>query len=189
MRMNTLPITHTTLAPIKVSKLSPKAPFPFDLQPGQADLAALQEDLGLLGLRKLRLTGDISASGSTDWALTAKLGATVVQPCVVTLEPVTTRIDEPVARLYVKKWSDEADLGEEVEMPEDDSLERLSEDIDVYAVLQEALALALPVYPRSGDAEADQFEARPEGARAITSIDDDAFSALSHLKKKLEDNK
>lgn len=187
MRMNTVPITHTKLAPIKVSKLSPKASFPFDLQPDGADLATLQEELGLLGLRKLRLTGEISASGSTDWALTAKLGATVVQPCVVTLEPVTTRIDEPVTRLYVKKWPEEEDLGEEVEMPEDDSLERLGDGIDVYAVLQEALALALPVYPRSGDVDADQLEARPEGARAITSIDDDAFSALSDLKKKLED--
>ncbi|MEM6587927.1 MAG: DUF177 domain-containing protein [Pseudomonadota bacterium] len=189
MRMNTVPITHTKLVPIKVSKLSPKASFPFDLQPTGADLATLQEDLGLLSLRKLRLSGEIAASGSTDWALNAKIGATVVQPCVVTLEPVTTRIDEPVSRLYVKRWPSEEDLGEEVEMPEDDSLERLGEEIDVYAVLQEALALALPVYPRSGDAEVEGLEARPEGARAITSIDDDAFSALSDLKKKLEDGK
>ncbi|MEL7253117.1 MAG: DUF177 domain-containing protein [Pseudomonadota bacterium] len=179
-------ITHTKLAPIKVSKLSPKAPFPFDLQPSDDDLAALQEELGLISLRKLRLVGQISASGATDWALTGKLGATVVQPCVVTLDPVTTRIDDAVRRLYVKKWPDEADLGEEVEMPEDDSLEPLGDEIDIYGVLKEALALALPVYPRSDDATTDPLEARPEGARAITSIDDDAFSALSDLKKKLE---
>ena len=179
-------ITHTKLVPIKVSKLSPKAPFPFDLQPESADLAKLQEDLSLLGLRKLRLTGEISAAGATAWALDATLGATVVQPCGVTLDPVTTRLDEPVARIFVKHWLEEADLGEEVEMPEDDSLEPLGEEIDLFALLQEALALALPVYPRSEMAETDAFEARPEGARAITSIDDDAFSALSDLKKKLE---
>lgn len=178
--------THTRLTPVSVGKLSPKAPFSFDLQPRDDDLLALRDELSLLGLRKLRLQGEITADGATDWALHARLGATVVQPCVATLEPVTTRIEENVTRRFLKDWPNEEDLGEEIEMPEDDSVERLSDAIDLYGVLREALSLSLPTYPRADGATAEMTEARPEGAAPITSIDEDAFSALSDLKKKLE---
>ncbi|MEL7014008.1 MAG: DUF177 domain-containing protein [Pseudomonadota bacterium] len=179
-------MTHTRLTPVSVGKLSPKAPYSFDLQPRDDDLLGLQDDLGLIGLRKLRLKGEITADGATDWTLYARLGATVVQPCVATLEPVTTRIDEDVTRRFLKNWPDEADLGEETEMPEDDSLERLRDEIDLFAVLRESLSLSLPTYPRADGATADIAEARPDGAAPITSIGDDAVSALSDLKKKLE---
>ena len=177
---------YTKLGPVSVSKLSPQASFAFDLEPEGTDLTRLQEELGLVGLRKLRLSGEIAADGKSDWVLNAKLGATVVQPCVVTLGPVTTRIDEPVTRRFLSAWPDEAELGEEVEMPEDDSLEPLGEEIDLMGLLQEALALALPVYPRVEGAEAEHAESRPEGSAPITSIDEGALSALSDLKKKLE---
>ena len=177
---------HTKLIPVSVSKLSPKAPFTFDLQPRETDLARMQDELDLLGLRKLRFSGEIAAAGATDWEMQAMLGATVVQPCVVTLEPVTTRIDTPVTRRFLKSWPDEAELGEEVEMDADDSLEKLGDAIDLPAILQEALALALPIYPRLEGVEADHAEARPAGAAPITSIDEDAVSALSDLKKRLE---
>ena len=63
--------------------------------PDAAARGALAEELGLLDLRKLRLSGRITPDGDSGWRLDATLGATVVQPCVVTLQPVTTRIDEP----------------------------------------------------------------------------------------------
>ena len=178
--------THTRLTPVSVGRLSPKAPFAFDLQPCDESLAQLQEELGLIGLRKMRLKGEITAQGTADWALSAQLGATVVQPCIATLEPVTTRIDEDVTRTFLKDWPDETDLGEEIEMPEDDSAERLGDDIDLFGVLREALSLSLPTYPRADGASAEVTEARPAGAAPITSIGDDAFSVLSDLKKKLE---
>jgi uncharacterized metal-binding protein YceD (DUF177 family) len=69
----------------------------------------------------------------------------------VTLTPVRAVIDEPVRRRYV------ADLpqpdGDEVEMPEDDTLEPMPEVIDLAEVAAEALALALPLYPRAPGAE------------------------------------
>jgi hypothetical protein len=44
-------------------------------------------------VRKLRFIGTLEPEGAQDWRLTADLGATVVQPCVVTLAPVTTRLE------------------------------------------------------------------------------------------------
>jgi hypothetical protein len=53
--------------------------------------------------------------GARDWRLSARLGATVVQPCVATLAPVTTRIDTDVTRRYLADWQEPE--GDEAEMP------------------------------------------------------------------------
>ena len=77
--------------------------------------------------------------------------AEVVQPCTITLEPVTTRIKETVTRHYLADMPEPE--GDEIEMPEDDTLETLTDIIDVGQVMTEALALALPLYPRAEGAE------------------------------------
>jgi uncharacterized metal-binding protein YceD (DUF177 family) len=71
-----------------------------------------------------------------------------VQPCVVTLAPVTTRIEEPVERRF-RADLPEPPQGAEIEMPEDDALEPLPETLDLGRVMTEALALAIPEYPRA----------------------------------------
>ena len=92
---------------------------PFSLAPDAAFCAALAEELDIRGVRKLRFDGELRPSGDSDLELNARLGVTVVQDCVVTLEPVTTRIDEDVTRLYLANMPDPE--GEEAEMPEDDT--------------------------------------------------------------------
>ena len=58
---------------------------------GNADfMNALAQELGLEKLRKLRLKGTLHPEGQSGWRLEAELGATIVQPCVITLAPVTT---------------------------------------------------------------------------------------------------
>ncbi len=178
---------YTDMTPVPVGKLSPKRPLRFDLRPSAHDMAVMADDLGLIGLRKVRFHGGIEADGKQDWKLSATLGATVIQPCVVTLDPVTTRLEEPITRRFLKTWPPVEEQGDEVEMPEDDSIDPLGEDIDLASVMAEALALALPVYPRIDGAEAPQTEARPAGAEPIGPSGQSAFSALADLKKKLED--
>ena len=170
---------------LRVADLSTAAPTGVDIAPDADWRAALAVDLCSLGVRKLRFAGQIAPAGSADWQLTGTLGATVVQACVVTLDPVSTRLDEAVARTYLAQMPELPEAAE-VEMPEDDSVERLGDDIDLFGVLREALSLSLPTYPRADGASAEVTEARPAGAAPITSIGDDAFSALSDLKKKLE---
>lgn len=154
-----------------------------EVSPDDAGRAALARDLGLLGLRKLRLAGRLIPEGTRDWRLEAMLGATVVQPCVVTAEPVTTRIDEPVLRRYLAEMPEPE--GEEVEMPEDDSAEPLPAALDLGAVLAEALALALPLYPRSEGAALG--EARFAGPGVMPMTDDDAkpLAGLAALRDRL----
>lgn len=132
---------------LSLTRLSRGAETTFELVPDADARAALASALDLSQIRKLRFAGKLIAEGKRDWRLEAQLGATVVQPCVVTLKPVTTRIDEPVLRRYLADLPDpEAD---EIEMPEDDTLEPLPATLNLSEVLAEALALAVPDFPRA----------------------------------------
>ncbi len=154
------------------------------LVPDGAALAGLREALGLLGLRKVSLRGMLRPEGRRDWRLEAVLGATVTQPCVVTLAPVTTRIDEPVERV----WRAEPEMpeGDEVEMPEDVSEEPLGREIDLGAVLSEALALALPDWPRAPGAELGEAVYTAPGATPMRDEDARPFAGLAGLRDALK---
>lgn len=174
--------------PMRVADLSPHRAHRFHLRPDAPARARLAGELGLLALRKLDFRGALRAEGRQDWFLEAALGATVVQPCVITAEPVSTRIDIPVTRLFRPPPPDDAwhpALPEEMEMPEDDSIEILGAVIDPGTVMAEALALALPDYPRAPGAELGEegFVQSPPGAAPAEPGRENPFAALGALKK------
>lgn len=151
-------------------------------QTGRASVAAALE---LLDLRKLRFEGTLAPSGAQDWTLTATLGATVTQACVITLDPVTTRIDEKITRSYVAVF--ETPESSEVEMPEDDSIEPLPTTLDLVAVMVEALSLALPPFPRVPGTDLGALNVTEPGKAAMTDDDAKPFAALSQLRDQLAD--
>ncbi|PWK62837.1 YceD family protein [Roseicyclus mahoneyensis] len=155
----------------------------FEIVPDASARAALSGEMGLLALRKLRFSGELLPDGARDWRLEAKLGATVVQPCVVTAEPVTTRIDEPVTRRYLAQMPESE--GDEVEMPEDDSAEPLPDVLDLSEVMAEALALALPLYPRAADAALAQTVFTAPGVAPLTDEDARPLAGLAALRDRL----
>jgi uncharacterized metal-binding protein YceD (DUF177 family) len=69
----------------------------------------------------------------------------------------------------------------EVEIPEDDTVEPLGAIIDTGAVMVEALALALPLYPRAEGAELGDLTVAPPGAEPIARAAN-PFAALSALR-------
>ncbi|MGV6889111.1 YceD family protein [Rhodophyticola sp. SM2404] len=168
---------------LRLAELPKGATRSFEIVPPPPVLRTISEELGITGLRKLRFEGEILPEGKRDWRLEAKLGATVTQPCVVSLEPVTTRIDTPILRRYLSEM-DEPDL-EEVEMPEDDLSEPLPATLDLVEVMVEALALHLPLYPRADGIEPAQIEAIPPGAKPITEETVKPFAGLAGLRDKL----
>ena len=183
-----MPRTGAQPERLRVAALRNTGPTSFDIRPDEAARAALAEELGLLSLRKLRLSGEIRPVGRDGWQLDAMLGATVTQPCVGTLDPVTTRIDEPVERL----WRPDEELpqpeeGSEIETPEEDA-DPLPSVIALGAVLSEALSLALPPYPHREAAEevaeelAEAAEPDPEDERP------NPFAALSGLRDQLAES-
>lgn len=169
-----------------VSGLSQAQVTAFELTPGPKDRAAIAQELDFIELRKLRFVGEISAEGKRDWRLEGLLGATVVQPSVVTLEPVVTRIDVPVLRRYLARWDDVPEAGSETEMPDDDSLEPLGTHIDPWTVMLEALALAAPDFPRASETESlGSLSVTEPGKQALSDDDVKPFAGLAALKDKL----
>lgn len=179
------PLTSSRL---RWSSLRHGGPTRFRLEPNAAERAALARELGAESLRKLRFEGVLLPRGKAGWRLEAKLGATAVQACIVTLEPVTTRIDTEVMRDFVPSdRMDTPEPGSEIEMPEDDTVEPMSEEIDLAEILAEALALELPAYPRKDGAELGSAQFAEEGTTPITDDDVKPFSGLAALKQKMQD--
>ncbi|MEP2530624.1 DUF177 domain-containing protein [Shimia sp.] len=171
-------------AAFRVADLPQNRETAFELRPDRSELEMLARDLDLLGVRKVSLIGTLTASGKTDWALRARLGATVVQPCIVSLEPVTTRIEADIERHFLALMPELED-DEEIEMPEDENAELLGNEIDVSATLSEALALNLPLYPRAPDAELNKTGFTEPGKQAMTDEDARPFAGLASLRDML----
>jgi uncharacterized metal-binding protein YceD (DUF177 family) len=147
--------------------------------PDAAARRAIARALNLLDLPEFSLDGEIRPQGKRDLILQARLRARAVQPCSVTLEPVPARIDEVVTRQFLADFKDPE--GEEVEIPEDDTLEPLGEVIDAAAVAIEALSLALPLYPRAPGVELGAVQATPPDAAPLADADLKPFAGLAKL--------
>jgi uncharacterized metal-binding protein YceD (DUF177 family) len=171
---NTLP-RHA----VRLSDPGQRQAIPFSLAPEAEDRARIARHLGIPGIRKLRFAGRLTPQGRQDWRLEADLGATAVQECVVTLAPVTTRVDEHVERRYLADVT-RPELGE-AEMPEDDTVEELPQSLDLVEVMVEALALALPPYPRAEGVELGEVVVTEPGAAPLTEERAKPFAALKDV--------
>lgn len=181
------PLTSVSLMPpLRVAQLGGRKTQHIDLNPDAVQRGRVAALLGLEGVRKFRFQAQLRPLNRSDWELTGHLGATIVQPCAITLDPVVTRIDEEVTRRFL------ADMrlpdGLEVEMPEDDTEEPLGAEIDISSLALEALALAIPPFPRAEAAELTQtgeLSQAPKGAAPLTDPTPKPFAALAALKDKL----
>lgn len=164
--------------------LSPRKPTRFRYAPDAAEREALAQELGLLALYMLELSGEVRPQGRDELVLDARLTARADQPCSVTLVPVPASLDEPVRRRYVAGL--EMPDGEEVEMPEDDSVEPMPEIIDLAEITAEALALALPLYPRAPGVEFQTEQHAADGVTPLSDADVKPFAALQGLADRLK---
>ncbi|MFN3577037.1 MAG: YceD family protein [Tabrizicola sp.] len=163
--------------------LSPRKPTRFRFQPEVSARTALARDLDLLALHALELVGEIRPVGRDELVLEARLTARADQACGVTLAPVPAVIDEPVRRRYVAGLA--MPEGDEVEMPEDDTTEPMPEVIDLAGIAAEALALALPLYPRAPGAAFGQALHAQDGVTPLSDADLKPFAGLRDLAAKL----
>lgn len=169
--------------PLVAARLDRGAPVPFHIEPDARERAQLAVLVGASQLRKLRFEGALHPLPKGGWELRALLGATVVQPCSVTLQPVSTRIDEPVHRRYLPDYTPPGET--EAEMPEDVDAEPLGRVIDPAAVMFEALALAVPAFPRAADADLGEAVFTEPGKEPLRAADTRPMAALASLRDRL----
>lgn len=166
---------------LRLAELNQSEPTRFDVTFGPADLSDAQEVLGLLKLSKMRFRGTLGPVGSSDWELKADVGASVVQPCVISLAPVKTRIDEKVYRLF-RKDMPEFDDGSVSEMVLEDFEEPITPDVDLLSLAVEAVALALPAYPKAEGAALENAQFADKDVVPMTDDDTKPFASLAALK-------
>jgi uncharacterized metal-binding protein YceD (DUF177 family) len=143
------------------------------------ETAAIAAYLELAGVKSL--TGEFAL---TRWRtkgirVAGTLAADLIQTCVVTLEPIETRVEAEFERRFLpaeKLKAELADLDDVVIDPAgEDPPEPLGHDIDLGEILIEELALNIDPYPRKPGAEFQDEHAEPKA---------NPFAVLAKLKPK-----
>lgn len=163
--------------------LAARKPTRFDFYPDATARAAMATALGLIEVPMLRLQGELRPVGRHDFELVAELTARAVQPCSVTLAPVPCTLNESVHRRFSADYT--TPEGDEVEMG-DDETDPLPEVLDIAEIAVEALALALPQYPRAPGAELGEAVFAGPGVAPLSDADLRPFSGLAALADKLK---
>ena len=178
--MSTPEITH----PLRISDMPKSKNTPFDVKFSDTEMTMIASILSAVSVKKMRIMGKISPSGAKDWILKATVGATVIQTCVVTLDPVQTRVDTPITLIFAADY--QVDSGDSVaEMTTDENIEPLTDVIDLTSIAIEAVALALPDYPKSPDAQLEISTFAADGVKPMTDADTKPFASLASLKDKI----
>ncbi len=180
------PSDDTKRHSLRVADLRQSKGTHFDVRFSAGDQQSAAKTLEIPGVAKMRFSGRIAPLGSSDWELRGTVGATVTQPCVVTLVPVRTRIDEEVYRIFRRDMPDYED-GSVVELNMDENEEPLGTEIDLFAIAVEAIALALPPYPKAKGAELEKTVFAGEDVTPMTDDDAKPFASLAALKDKLRE--
>jgi uncharacterized metal-binding protein YceD (DUF177 family) len=144
---------------------------------------ALAAELGVTTCEQLTMAYKLHAIADGTYNLVGRLRARVVQPCVVTLEPVAQDIDEPVAvDFWPADQMPEPDKGE-INLNDDDADIQPMVDgrIDIGTVAYEVLASAVDLYPRKPGATLE-WEDKPVGKGDTGKVN--PFAVLAKLKDK-----
>jgi uncharacterized metal-binding protein YceD (DUF177 family) len=142
------------------------------------ELARLADWAGVVAVHAFGGKVNLKRLSSSHFAFAAELAADIVQSCVVTLEPVRTRIARHIERELHFDPRAEPEAGELTLAAGDDDAPEIitSLDYDLAAPLLEEFVLAIDPYPRKKGA-AFAPPADPEGR------EDSPFTALKSLKK------
>ena len=169
---------------LKVSSLNNTVNFEFDETPTEDETNAMAALFDVVSIRKMRFQGVISPFEDEGWLLEGSLGASISQNCVVTLERVRTRLDLDVRRIFIPMAEpDENEIT--LDASHNDELEPLGREIDLGLIAIEALALAIPEYPRIEGAELPEGSFSPPDTADIEEDAPKPFAGLAALKEKL----
>jgi hypothetical protein len=137
---------------------------------------AIAKATGLAALPRLEAGFDLTRQGSDGLRAVGRVSATVVQNCVVTLEPIESEIDEAVDLVFLPDVAPQTDAVDLQALEAGEPPEAIRDGvIDLGAVATEFLLLGLDPYPRKPGAV---FEAPPAGDPTSH-----PFAALAALKK------
>ena len=154
------------------------------LRPGGSECAAVAEWLGVSAVEMLEAEVRLSRKDLNSYRYDARFAADVVQACVVTLQPVHSRLEGAFHRLYqvfprARRSQPRGSSRGAISLSDEEEPETIETTlIDIAEPVLEELSLALDPYPR---APGVAFEAPAEQV----SPGDRPFAVLKALKPKL----
>lgn len=160
----------------------PEAGTDVPLSPTAKERAGLARWAGVDSLEALKGSVHLKKLGAGHFSYEARFTAEIVQPCVVTLEPVRTHIEREFKRLFqidenARKTSEKR-IVQLSSKAEEEDVETLSSPVlDIAAPVLEELSLAIDPYPRAPGA-AFQAPSDEKGSA------DTPFAVLKSLKTK-----
>lgn len=151
------------------------------------ELVALAKRFGLISLERLEGRVDLGwLKLNRVLSVSVHLSATVVQTCVISLEPLAAEVDETVQLFFARDLEQAAEFVD----PEDTDLIE-GENLDMGEILAVELSLALDPYPRNPGLDESALKLGP-GAALLTEEEAESapkkanpFEALAALKPKL----
>lgn len=148
----------------------------------EAARAQLVERFGLLALTAFRADLVVTVWRKRGIRAQGRIQADLVQPCVVTLDPVPERIDETITMLfYPEDLSGRQQLEVTVDPLDEEPPDALPyEGVDLGEAVAEQLALALNPYPRVPGAKLDLTPT----SDVIVEKKPNPFEVLKNLKPK-----
>ena len=162
-------------APVSVSAI-PETGQRLDLVADAQTREAIAKAAGVVALPRLKAQFDLMRVGNDGLRVSGRVTATVVQNCVVTLEPIESEIDEAVDLIFTP---DAAAVGEAAGLQSaeagDPPAPLRNGLADLGAVATEFLLLGIDPYPRKPGAVFDTAPAGDPSHRP--------FEALQALKK------
>lgn len=162
-----------------------RAPAHLTIEADAEELTRLAAFLGILAVHRVTAELEVGPWRSVGVKVEGTVEAALEQECIVTLEPVVTRVEEAVS-MRLMPGDDPRSGGGEVDIDplgRDDPDTFSGRTIDLGAIVVEHIVLGLDPYPR---APGVTFE---EASGAYPSKDDDdresPFAALGDLKRRL----
>ncbi len=147
--------------------------------------AALSRRFDLLAIDRFEATVELKRRVDGTVRFEAQLSADVIQACVVTLEPVSARVEDRFSVIFDPEIDEDAADALALENPEDEFREPLIDDsIDIGEVVAQQLSVIMDPYPRRpDDLSAVAKVESGSGAKAI--LDErNPFAILATLKKR-----
>ena len=155
-----------------------------DIEADADERAALARRFGLLALDSLTAKVGLTPADGGLVRVHGALAAEVTQACVITLEPVTARVEASFERLYGADAPEE-EAGLIADADTEESPEPFTDGaVDVGEAVAEQLALELDPFPRAPGAAFDGFSSGSKSAGGDDTGDGGSFAVLARLKEK-----
>jgi hypothetical protein len=160
----------------------PEGGLHLDMFADEATRAALAELAGGTSCPRLEATFDVTRWGRGGLRVTGEVRGTIGQNCVVSLEPISNDVREPVEVIYASPEAPAFDSTDElVVVPgaADPPEPLVDGTIDLGQIATEFFVLGVDPYPR----KADVVFAAPAVPTGSETAGDSPFAALAALKK------